>query len=122
MSDTCYVKNPPLPLSPVHFPEIIVAARSGETWAAEALFIDLQPQGVDVSMVHPGFVATPLTAQNTFHMPALITPAQAAQAILQGWRDGEFNIHFPKRFTLWLHLLRLLPYRWYFAVARRLTA
>lgn len=44
MSDTCYVKNPPLPLSPVHFPEIIVAARSGETWAAEALFIDLQPR------------------------------------------------------------------------------
>jgi NAD(P)-dependent dehydrogenase (short-subunit alcohol dehydrogenase family) len=92
------------------------------THLAEILFIDLQPQGVDVSVVHPGFVATPLTAQNTFHMPALITPAQAAQAILQGWRNGEFNIHFPKRFTLWLQLLRLLPYRWYFAVARRLTA
>ena len=38
------MKNPPLPLSPLHFPEIVVAARSGETWAAEALFIDLQPR------------------------------------------------------------------------------
>ena len=54
-------------------------------------------------------------------MPALITSAQAAQHILQGWRDGLFEIHFPKRFTLWLQLLRVLPYRWYFSLVRRAT-
>jgi hypothetical protein len=56
-------------------------------------------------------VATPLTAQNDFHMPALITPHAAAQAMLKGWAQGEFDIHYPKRFTLWLKLIRLLPYR-----------
>jgi len=72
-------------------------------------------------VVNPGFVATPLTAQNDFHMPALLTPAQAAQAMLQGWQRGAFQIHFPRRFTAWLQLLRVLPYRWYFALVHRMT-
>ena len=88
---------------------------------AETLYLDLQPHGLGVSVINPGFVETPLTAQNTFRMPALITPEQAAQAIVQSWANGEFDIHFPKRFTLWLKLLRLLPYRLYFAAVRRMT-
>jgi hypothetical protein len=54
-------------------------------------------------------------------MPALITPEQAAQAMLDGWRDGAFDIHYPKRFTRWMKLLRLLPYRLYFPAVRRFT-
>lgn len=91
------------------------------THLAEVLYMDLKDRGIGVSVVHPGFVATPLTAQNNFHMPALITPAQAAQAMLQGWRDGLFNIHFPKRFTRVMGLLRILPYRWYFPLVRQFT-
>lgn len=88
---------------------------------AENLFLDLRPQGVGVSLVNPGFVDTPLTAQNRFTMPALITPEQAAVAIVRGWERGAFEIHFPKRFTLVLKLLRCLPYRWYFALVHRAT-
>lgn len=88
---------------------------------AETLYLDLQPQGLGVSVVHPGFVQTPLTAQNQFTMPALITPDQAAQAMIEGWRRGEFDIHYPKRFTHWMKLLRLLPYRAYFPAVRRFT-
>jgi NAD(P)-dependent dehydrogenase (short-subunit alcohol dehydrogenase family) len=88
---------------------------------SEALYMDLQDLGLGVSVVNPGFVATPLTSQNKFEMPALLTPAQAAQHMLQGWRDGVFEIHFPKRFTRWLQLLRVLPYRWYFPLVRRAT-
>ncbi|HSO46133.1 MAG TPA: SDR family NAD(P)-dependent oxidoreductase, partial [Rhodoferax sp.] len=82
---------------------------------AETLYLDLHDQGVGVSLINPGFVETPLTAQNDFKMPALISPAQAAQAILQGWARGQFEIHFPKRFTFWLKVLRCLPYSAYFA-------
>jgi NAD(P)-dependent dehydrogenase (short-subunit alcohol dehydrogenase family) len=88
---------------------------------AETLYLDLRHEGVGVSVVNPGFVETPLTAQNEFHMPALITPAQAAQAILQGWAEGLFEIDFPKRFTRWMRLLRLLPSRPYFAAVARFT-
>lgn len=78
---------------------------------AESLYLDLHPKGIGVSVISPGFVRTPLTANNHFEMPALLTPAQAAQAIVAGWAKGKFEIHFPKRFTLWLKTLRLLPYR-----------
>jgi len=44
------------------------------THLAETLYMDLQDQGIGVSVVNPGFVATPLTAQNQFTMPALISP------------------------------------------------
>ena len=88
---------------------------------AETLYLDLQASGVAVSLVNPGFVETPLTAQNKFSMPALISPAQAAEEILSGWAAGEFEIHFPKRFTLWMKTLRVLPYALYFPAIRKFT-
>ena len=88
---------------------------------AETLYLDLHPLGIGVSVINPGFVATTLTAGNAFTMPALLTPEQAASHILQGWARGRFDIHFPKRFTFWLKLLRLLPYGLYFAAVQRTT-
>ncbi len=88
---------------------------------AESLYLDLRPQGIGVSLITPGFVATPLTAGNAFPMPAVITPAQAAEAIVRGWEAGAFHIHFPRRFSRVMKLLRLLPYRWYFAAVHRAT-
>ncbi len=88
---------------------------------AEVLYVDLHARGIGVSVVQPGFVDTPLTAKNDFRMPALITPAQAAEAMLEGWRRGDFEIHFPRRFTFWMKLMRLLPYRLYFPAVARFT-
>lgn len=88
---------------------------------AETLYLDLHPGGIGVSLINPGFVETPLTAHNQFSMPALITPARAAGYIVAGWARGEFEIHFPKRFTRWMKTLRLLPYALYFPLVRRFT-
>lgn len=88
---------------------------------AETLFLDLRPKGIGVSLISPGFVDTPLTAQNNFDMPALMTPKAAAKKIMDGWARGEFEIHFPKKFTIWLKLLRILPYRLAFLATGRLT-
>ncbi len=86
---------------------------------AEVLYLDLAPRGVGVSLINPGFVETPLTAHNSFYMPALITPEAAALAIVGGWQAGEFEIHFPKRFTRFLKALRTLPDALYFGAVRR---
>ncbi|MFT3736152.1 MAG: SDR family NAD(P)-dependent oxidoreductase [Rhodocyclaceae bacterium] len=88
---------------------------------AESLYMDLAPRGIGVTLVNPGFVATPLTAQNDFRMPALITAEQAADDILRGLRAGCFEIHFPKRFSLFLKLLGCLPRAWYFRLVGRLA-
>lgn len=88
---------------------------------AEVLQLDLAPRGIGVWLVNPGFVATPLTANNDFRMPALLTPDEAAHAILRGLARGRFEIHFPWRFTVVLKLLAKLPYAWYFRLIHRLT-
>jgi short-subunit dehydrogenase len=87
----------------------------------EALYIDLNPKGLGVSVVNPGFVDTPLTAQNSFKMPALLTPEQAAAAMIEGWEDGDFEIHFPKRFTRSLKALKALPDWAYFKAVKNFT-
>lgn len=88
---------------------------------AESLYLDLHPLGIGVSIVNPGFVQTPLTAQNDFKMPALISPEEAARHMLDGWARGRFEMNFPRRFTAWMRLLRCLPDAWYFAAVRRAT-
>lgn len=88
---------------------------------AESLYADLHPRGIGVSLVNPGFVQTPLTEQNRFHMPALITPEQAADAMLQGWRRGRFEIHYPRRFTVWMKLLKCLPNAIYLPLVTRMA-
>ena len=51
---------------------------------AECLYLDLHPLGIGVSVINPGFVQTPMTADNDFAMPALLTPEQASDAIVAG--------------------------------------
>ena len=80
----------------------------------ETLFYDLSPRGIGVHMISPGFVETEATAQNDFEMPALISADTAANEILSGIQKGEFDIHFPKRFSRFLKFLRILPYPIYF--------
>lgn len=84
---------------------------------AESLRAELTPR-VDVRLVCPGFVATRLTAKNAFSMPAIITPEAAARAVIRGLQGRGFEIHFPRRFTFAMKLLRALPYK----LSLRLTA
>jgi len=87
----------------------------------ETLYLDLHPRGIGVYLIMPGFVKTPLTDQNDFQMPHLISAEEAAQEIVAGLRAGDFEIHFPRAFTRQLKFLRLLPYRWYFSLIRKAT-
>ena len=87
----------------------------------ESLYLDLEPKGIGVYLISPGFVKTPLTDANDFKMPALISAEEAAADILKGLRKGVFEIHFPKRFTRVLKFLQILPYRWYFALIHKST-
>ncbi|MDK3018593.1 SDR family NAD(P)-dependent oxidoreductase [Pseudodonghicola flavimaris] len=86
---------------------------------AETLRIELAPR-VDVRLVCPGFVRTRLTDKNDFAMPALLSPEEAAAEVLRGLSGRQFEIHFPKRFTLAVKALRALPYALSLRLTRRL--
>lgn len=87
---------------------------------AETLRTELAPLGIDVRVVNPGFVRSPLTQRNTFPMPMLMEAPDAARAFARGLRGSAFEIAFPRRFILLMKLLRIVPDRWFFALAARL--
>ncbi|MBY0355542.1 MAG: SDR family NAD(P)-dependent oxidoreductase [Rickettsiales bacterium] len=96
------------------------ASKAALLHLAENLYIDLETTGIKVQVVNPGFVKTRLTDKNDFKMPMMISPEQAASAMVAGMKTNRFDIHFPKRFTRVMKLLRLLPYPWYFWLVRTL--
>lgn len=85
---------------------------------AESSYIELKPHGINITLVCPGFVDSRLTKKNTFKMPAIISPEEAADSILKGLKNGEFEIHFPKKFTFWLKILNFLPFWLYFKLVK----
>ncbi|WP_084221376.1 SDR family NAD(P)-dependent oxidoreductase [Shewanella fidelis] len=89
------------------------ASKAGVQYLASSLAIDLKPHNIGVSVICPGFVKTPLTDKNDFAMPMRLSSEQASNAIRQGLAKGVREIHFPKRFTLLLKLISLLPFSWW---------
>ncbi|QTF92488.1 SDR family NAD(P)-dependent oxidoreductase [Halomonas sp. BM-2019] len=85
------------------------ASKAALSHFLEALRLDLHAEGIDVSLIHPGFVKTPLTDRNDFAMPLRLEAEQAAEAILEGLARRRLDIHFPRRFTLLVKLMGLLP-------------
>jgi short-subunit dehydrogenase len=94
-------------------------SKAALSYMAQCLYLELGHKGTAITLVCPGFVQTPLTAGNQFDMPALQTPQQASTAILKGLAQGQFEIHFPKRFTLFLKLLSCLPFWAYVKLVRK---
>lgn len=76
---------------------------------AESLYMEAKPFGIDVKLINPGFVETPLTEKNDFDMPFVISAKEAAQRIARGLKNSAFEIHFPRRFSYLLKTLSLLP-------------
>ncbi len=96
------------------------ATKAGLINFAESLYLEARSKGVDVKLVNPGFVETPMTDKNNFTMPEMISTEEAAMHIAEGLSGNEFEIHFPKKFTRKLKLLRTLPYGIFFKLAGKL--
>ncbi len=76
---------------------------------AESLQPDLARHNVDVSIVNPGFVDTPMTETNDFPMPFLMEVNDAADKLVAGLRRGDFEITFPWQLVRILKTLSILP-------------
>jgi len=85
------------------------ASKAALTWFANSLRLDWEPKGINVTVVSPGFVDTPLTRKNDFSMPGLISIDDAVKAIRRGISKGKTHIAFPTGLGLTLRLLSGLP-------------
>lgn len=88
---------------------------------AESLKPECNAHGIKLSLVNPGFVKSKLTDQNDFKMPFIMDTDDAAKRIVRGLESNAFETTFPKRFTYWLKLFRILPYKLYFVLSKSLV-
>lgn len=97
------------------------ASKAALNVMAEALEPDLERHNVRLSVINPGFVDTPLTRENDFPMPFLITTDVAVDAIMKGLVRSRFEIVFPWPMAMAMKLLALLPHRLRLAITRRMV-
>ncbi|UTW09142.1 SDR family NAD(P)-dependent oxidoreductase [Pseudomonas benzenivorans] len=97
------------------------ASKAGLRYLLEALRIDLAGEGIDVTLVSPGFVDTPLTQKNDFPMPMRWPVRRAAEYIASRLDRHPFEIAFPRPFIAVLLLLAHLPKRLQLALGRRMA-
>lgn len=95
-----------LPLSRA---EAYGASKAALNYLFETLAIDLKAHNIDVTVVNPGFVETPLTKRNDFPMPFTVSVVEAAQVIIRGIEKRKPEICFPRRLTIPMKLLSFLP-------------
>ena len=86
---------------------------------AESLHTELTALGVDIKLINPGFVQTPLTDKNRFPMPFLMAVEPAAALIVKGMNARPFEVRFPWFFAGLMGLLSRLPYSIYFWLVRK---
>ncbi len=94
------------------------ATKAAITNLAESLRIE-EPE-IDVRLLSPGFVNTPMTEKNDFDMPMVITPEEAADDIYKGMLSNSFEIHFPKKFTFIMKLIHIMPNWLYLILGSRM--
>lgn len=100
------------------------SAAYGATKAAlinfsESIYPELRKSGIQISVVNPGFVETPMTAKNDFPMPFIMTADDASRRTIAGLMTGKFEIAYPRRFVAILKFMRVLPYTLYFAITQK---
>jgi len=88
---------------------------------SEALRSWLAPEGIDVSVVLPGFVETRLSDTVSGPKPLILSPERAAGIIRRGLAKGRRQIAFPYPLYLGMQLMRALPARLVDPILRRVT-
>ncbi|MEC6797220.1 SDR family NAD(P)-dependent oxidoreductase [Photobacterium sp. S4TG1] len=97
------------------------ASKAALSYLANGLAIDLKEKVKTVTLVNPGFVATPLTNKNDFPMPMIVNCDYASLKIRQGIEKQQAEVHFPIKFTLLLKAIALFPVALQRIIIQRMT-
>jgi short-subunit dehydrogenase len=85
------------------------ASKAAATLLLESLRVELKPHNVKVLIVKPGFVRTPMTDKNEFHMPFLMNVDKAAKIILEGIKKEKRIIQFPMSTVIGSKIVKIMP-------------
>lgn len=94
------------------------ASKAGVSALFESLRIDLRKTGVDVTIIHPGFIKTPLTA-GRMRMPYLLELDEAVRKMIWAIEKRKKNYSFPWQLASIVRACMLLPIPVYDWIAAR---
>ena len=87
----------------------------------ESLFFDFKNIGINMRVINPGFIDTEATRLNSFKMPFLKSADFAAEKIYNGLvNKKKFEIFFPFFVVFCVKILRIMPYRLYFYLWKKI--
>ena len=88
---------------------------------AESLYFDFKKLNINVKVINPGFIDTEATKLNSFKMPFLKSADFAAEKIYNGLVNKKnFEIFFPFLIVFFVKIMRILPYKIYFYIWKKL--
>lgn len=85
------------------------ASKVAVEYLFNSLRVDLVSEPIDITIVRPGFVQTPLTQRNDFSMPFVQTAAGAAEKIIQGIHKRKWLVQFPWPLVLIMRTIAIFP-------------
>tara|TARA_B100000242_G_C43012740_1_gene470872 strand:+ start:114 stop:869 length:756 start_codon:yes stop_codon:yes gene_type:complete len=90
------------------------ASKSALITFVESLYFDLSKYNVKLSLINPGFINTDMVKNNKYKMPLIMSSDYAARIIYSNIiKNKNFEIHFPKRLSLLMKFLSILPFKLY---------
>ncbi|MEP3513170.1 MAG: SDR family NAD(P)-dependent oxidoreductase, partial [Lentilitoribacter sp.] len=90
------------------------ASKAGTMSLAECMYADLRRTDVEVQVSNPGFIKTQLTDKNTFNMPFIMPPQEAAEHMFRHMNTKRFKQSFPTLFSWVFRGSQFLPDWLYF--------
>ena len=85
----------------------------------ESLRLDLTPRGIDVTIIHPGFIKTPLTAGRHAQMPFLMELDDAVVKIIGAIEKRKKSYAFPWQLASIVRAGMIMPNFMYDWISRR---
>ncbi|HEV2859627.1 MAG TPA: SDR family NAD(P)-dependent oxidoreductase [Pyrinomonadaceae bacterium] len=95
------------------------ASKAAVSTLFESLRLDLRQSGVDVTVIHPGFIRTPMTADRKTKLPFLLEVDDAACRILRAIERRARTYAFPWQLASVVRVIRHIPGRLYDSFASR---
>jgi short-subunit dehydrogenase len=95
------------------------ASKAAVSSLFESLRLDLQPQGIDVTIIHPGFIKTPLTAGRQAKLPFLLEVDDAANKMIGAIEKRKKSYAFPWQLATIVRAGMVMPNFLYDWISRR---
>ncbi|MET0623395.1 MAG: SDR family NAD(P)-dependent oxidoreductase [Pyrinomonadaceae bacterium] len=95
------------------------ASKAAVSTFFESLRIDLSKSGIDVTVIHPGFIRTPMTANRKKKLPFLLEVDDAACRIIRAVERRARTYAFPWQLASLVRVIRHMPGRLYDRLASR---